>query len=85
VISDTAWNGWRAYIDGRRVQMQQANGGFLAVYVPQGRHALRVVYWPESFVRGRAITFATLLGLIVMGIVRRKVPGARGAPGGIAV
>jgi hypothetical protein len=64
VISDSAWKGWRAYIDGRRVQTQNANIGFVSVYVPRGKHQVRVVYWPESFVIGRGISGLTLFGLI---------------------
>ncbi len=71
VISETAWKGWRAYVDGRRVQMQNANAAYLSVHVPAGRHLVRVVYWPESFVIGRAISFATLAALIAFAIVRR--------------
>lgn len=75
VISESAWKGWRAYIDGRRVLMSRANAAFLSVYVPAGRHAVRVVYRPRSFVIGRAISFATLMaiaaGLAIM-IVRRR-------------
>jgi hypothetical protein len=71
VISDGAWKGWRAYVDGRRVKMQRANAAFMTVYVPAGQHEVRVVYWPESFVRGRAITFATLLGIALFALVRR--------------
>jgi hypothetical protein len=72
VLSETAWKGWRAYVDGRRVQMQTANVSFLGVHVPAGRHTVRVVYWPESFVIGRAITFATLAGMIVLAVIRRR-------------
>jgi hypothetical protein len=65
VLSETAWKGWRAYVDGRRVEMQTANVSFLGVHIPAGRHTVRVVYWPESFVTGRAITFATLAALLI--------------------
>ena len=72
VFSDTAWKGWHAYIDGRRVKMTRANSAFLAVYLPTGRHAVRVVYRPMSFVRGRAITFATLLLIVIVAVVRHR-------------
>ncbi len=75
VISATAWDGWRAYIDGRRVETQRANIAFLSVLVPAGRHSVRIVYWPDSFVRGRAITFATLAALVVFATMRRTRPG----------
>jgi hypothetical protein len=70
VISETAWPGWRAYVDGRRVKLDRANRAFLSLYVPGGRHHVRVVYLPDSFVRGRAITFATLLALAAFAIYR---------------
>ena len=64
VISETAWKGWRAYVDGRRVETQNANASFLSVHVPAGKHSVRLVYWPASFVTGRAITFATLAAMV---------------------
>ncbi|HEY0140155.1 MAG TPA: YfhO family protein [Thermoanaerobaculia bacterium] len=71
-VSDSAWKGWRAYVDGRRVKISRANIGFLSVYVPRGEHRVRLVYWPESFVTGRAISAATLLALLVTAILRRR-------------
>ena len=71
VVSETAWKGWRAYIDGRRVQMQIADLAFLAIYVPAGPHSIRLVYLPDSFVIGRAITFATLIALILAAALQR--------------
>lgn len=71
VLSIPSWNGWRAYIDDRRVQMQIANHAFLSVYVPEGKHEVRVKYWPRSFVIGRAVTGATLLLLLAAGVIGR--------------
>jgi hypothetical protein len=71
VASIPAWKGWRAYIDGRRVEMQRANHAFLGIYVPQGRHRVRLVYLPQSFVIGRAITFATLLAITIVALARK--------------
>jgi Predicted membrane protein len=71
VISEAAWNGWRAYVDGRPARIVRANHAFLGVFVPSGRHAVRVVYLPRSFVIGRMITFMTLAFLITAAIVSR--------------
>lgn len=74
VVTNSAWKGWRAYIDGRRVRIQRANNAFLGIYTPRGQHRIRLVYWPETFVMGRAVTVATILGIVVFAIVRsRKV------------
>lgn len=78
VISDCAWKGWRAFVDGRRIPLHRANAAFLGIPVPAGKHTVRVVYWPMSFVQGRAVTFATLGGIVVFAIVRRRRSVANG-------
>jgi hypothetical protein len=83
VISDTKWPGWRAYIDGRRVETHYANHAFIGLFVPKGKHHLRVVFQPEAFTRGRNITLATIIALLI-GLAARRLrviprPGA-GSP-----
>jgi len=65
VISDSKWPGWRAYIDGRRVETHYANHAFIGLFVPKGKHKLRVVFHPEAFTRGRNVTLATIAALVV--------------------
>ena len=72
VIADVAWPGWRAYLDGQRVRIDSANLAFLSLYVPEGRHHLRVEYLPDAFVRGRAISFGTIL-LWAIVFIRKRV------------
>jgi len=81
VASQSAWKGWRAYIDGRRVQTRFANHAFLGVFVPKGRHHVKLQYLPESFTRGRNISFVTLALLMIAAVfpsARRRFqkPGA---------
>jgi hypothetical protein len=81
VASQSAWKGWRAYIDGRRVQTRFANHAFVGVFVPKGRHNVKLQYLPESFTRGRNISFTTLGALMIAAIfpsARRRFqkPGA---------
>ena len=72
VITESSWPGWRAYIDGRRVRMQLADHAFLSVGIPAGKHEVRVVYLPEPFVRGRAISLATLVLLAIAAVFYRS-------------
>jgi hypothetical protein len=72
VLSTVNWPGWRAYVDGRRVKTHTANHAFVSVYVPRGSHKVRMVYLPQSFVIGRAISFVTLAGLIAASVFRRR-------------
>ena len=78
VVSETAWVGWRAYIDGRRVKHYPADATLLGVFVPAGRHDVRLVYLPDSFVVGRTITFVTIAALLITTLVirARKRPRA---------
>jgi hypothetical protein len=68
VASQSAWKGWRAYIDGHRVETRFANHAFVGVFVPKGRHNVKLQYRPESFTRGRNISFTTLGALIAAAI-----------------
>lgn len=71
VVTQTAWPGWRAYLDGRRVRTFRANAAFLAVYVPAGRHEVRLRYLPQSFVTGRTISVAVALLILAFLFTRR--------------
>jgi hypothetical protein len=72
VVSNSAWQGWRAYVDGKRVKLQRANVAFLGIHVPKGSHTIRLVYLPRSFVIGRAITLAALAGIAAFMLWRRR-------------
>jgi hypothetical protein len=74
VISESAWPGWRAYIDGHRVEMQYANHAFLGVFIPAGKHDVRLLFRPEAFTRGRNLSIATLLAAIAFFALRRRLP-----------
>jgi uncharacterized membrane protein YfhO len=81
VVSATAWKGWRAYVDGRRVRTHIANHAFLAVYVPEGTHRVSLKYLPQSFTRGRTISIVTAIALVIVYALRRyrrKQPRAVG-------
>jgi hypothetical protein len=64
VASIPRWNGWRAYVDGRRVETRFANHAFLGVPVPKGTHRLRLLFLPTSFVIGGVISLAALFGVL---------------------
>ena len=72
VVTNSAWQGWRAYVDGKRVQLQRANVAFLGIHVPAGKHTIRLVYLPESFVTGRAVSGITLIGIAGFMLWRRR-------------
>jgi hypothetical protein len=72
VISESAWNGWQAVIDGKPAQVRIADATFLGVYVPRGEHHVRLVYQPLSFVIGGGISVATMLLVAAVALLRLR-------------
>jgi hypothetical protein len=72
VLSDTAYPGWQATIDGAPTEIYTTNYLFRGVRVPAGTHEVRFVYAPTSWHRGVMISgvallcWIGLLGLVVL-------------------
>lgn len=62
--------GWVAQLDGESVPLLRAYGGWSAIEVPNGSHALTLRYRPISFTIGWVLTVATLIGVISVTILR---------------
>jgi hypothetical protein len=67
--------GWRAWVDGRRAEVFEANLFAKGVRVPAGNHEIALRYLPGSFLWGVAVSLATALLLmtgVLSGLVRIK-------------
>jgi hypothetical protein len=74
VTSETAWKGWKAYLDGSAIPLAIANHAFLAFRVPAGKHAVRLIYWPTSFSLGLTISGVSLLVVVVAALIGLRRP-----------
>ena len=72
VVSNAAWSGWRAYVDGKAIRPLHANHAFLAVHVPPGRHVIDLRFLPVAFVTGRTISAVTFVLMIAAAVVFRR-------------
>jgi hypothetical protein len=81
VLSESAWDGWHASIDGTPTAARIADATFLGVYVPKGEHHVRLVYQPLSFALGGAISALTALLLLVVAVARLLSRGIARRPG----
>ena len=72
VVTNTAWKGWHAYVDGKPQPIRFANHAFMAVHVPAGEHAVTFRYRPRSFVIGGVISLTTLVLLAGWAFFRRS-------------
>lgn len=64
---------WKARVDGRSVPILRADGVFRGVRLPAGRHEVRFVYRPRSFVIGATISCLTAIGLGLAAIRRPRL------------
>ncbi len=67
IIGDPYYPGWRAYLDGRRVPVQEVYG-VRAVRAAAGRHRIEYRYRPASVYLGLGLT---LLGMVLTGVCIR--------------
>ncbi len=72
VFSDSFYPGWRAYLNNKEIKIYRANGVFKGVFIPQGKHTLKFVFFPRSFWIGLIISSVTLLALICIFLVIYK-------------
>lgn len=63
-VKQPYYPGWEARVDGREEKLLNQNP-FIALDVPKGSHVVSLVYKPQSFFLGIAITFLTTIGLIL--------------------
>lgn len=64
-LGDAHYPGWKAELDGRSVDIHRAQYLFRAVQVPDGRHTIRFVYRPLSFVVGSILGVVGLVGFLI--------------------
>jgi hypothetical protein len=82
VLSDSAYPGWRAWVDGAEVPVLRANYNFRAVSLARGQHKLVFKYMPTYLMTGALISLLTaavsllvLLWPVIAGRVSRKNSG----------
>jgi hypothetical protein len=74
VFSEVDYPGWRAHVDGRRVDVVRADYLLRAVCVPAGDHRVSLVYDPPLLKWGAGVTALTLLIVAgaALGLVRER-------------
>jgi hypothetical protein len=81
VLTDSFYPGWKVWIDGRPVDVEQANYLFRAVAVPPGEHTVEWRYQPTSLLLGAVLSaagLAIMAALAMRGLVdRRRISAER--------
>ena len=70
--------GWRAYIDGQETPIIRTNYVLRGLTIPAGKHAIRMVFHPDSYYTGQKVQWAAsvILALLLAGAV--VVEGRKG-------
>lgn len=61
VLADAYYPGWKATVDGERVEVFPVNHAFRGILMPEGEHAIEFRYFPASFLIGLVISVSALL------------------------
>ena len=61
--------GWSAYQDGKKIEIKQAQTGFMKVDVPKGKGTITLSFIPNGFITGAICSFTSLL---LFGIYNHK-------------
>ncbi|HUS12620.1 MAG TPA: YfhO family protein [Pyrinomonadaceae bacterium] len=64
VVSENYFPGWRVYVDGQPAQLLRVNYNLRGVLLPQGEHAVSLVYRPFSVLIGAVLSLLTLIVLL---------------------
>ena len=70
VFADVWYPGWRAYVDGDQTPVLRANYLFKALQVPAGEHEVEIIYQPNTFIVGAAVSLAALIVLISVVVIK---------------
>ena len=57
--------GWTAYVDGKKVDIEKVNVGFMAVLVGEGEHTIRFEYMTPGLEMGLIITMVGFVLLVI--------------------
>jgi len=70
VLSDSYYPGWKAYVDDKETRIYKTNGFTRGIIIKgEGQHRIIFAYKPNSFFIGLAISFLTLMLLVIMIVV----------------
>jgi hypothetical protein len=69
-LADTAYPGWRAFVDGGEVAWRTTEAGYRALSVPAGRHVVRMTFAPTYAAPLAALAVVGLVGFLAV-VARR--------------
>lgn len=72
VYSDTWDDGWRGYLNGRRIPVRKAFHTFKGIFVPEGKHRIKFNYLSNTFISVIFMNIVFLLCIFILGVYLLK-------------
>jgi hypothetical protein len=72
VISQMYYPGWKAYVDGQKVELQEVDGWLSGLEAPVGQHTVELRFEPAVWLWGRVVSLISVIGLIAWGIIAKR-------------
>ena len=76
VLSEASFPGWQARVDGQPAVVLRADGALLAVDLPAGPHVVEFNFQPPVLAVGAALTVLSLVIVLALIVLNRRLPGA---------
>ncbi len=71
VLNDMYYPGWKVFVDNKEEKIYRTNFLFRSVFLKEGNHKVRFIFFPYSYYTGKIISLAVIYILFVM-IGKRK-------------
>lgn len=66
-------NGWKAWVNGKKTSIFEANLFFKGIYLSEGCHEVVLKYLPDSFIYGRWVSIFALVSIIIFHLLLCKI------------
>jgi len=77
MLLDSYYPGWKAEVDGKRVEILRADGFFRAVKIPAGKHIVTFSYFPDIFRKSLYVSGAGLLLWVLLASISCRLATPR--------
>ena len=72
VVSIPCAKGWKAYIDGEKTEIINANGAYIGIFVPEGQHFIEFKYQTPYLRLGLAISLLSTVAFVGFVVYKKK-------------
>jgi uncharacterized membrane protein YfhO len=66
IFNDLYYPGWKVFVDNKEEKIYRTNFLFRSVFLEEGNHTVRFVFFPYSYYAGKILSLITIYILFVM-------------------